>query len=102
MAQFLEQASFFHGGIKLVGLGLIEIATGGEYLKFCGVSHWQKWILGCLFTAFGGLSSMAQTFGVIRKTDLSQKEYIVAKVHHSILAAVGGFFLIFFQICGIL
>jgi sporulation integral membrane protein YlbJ len=98
MAHFMEQASFFHGGIKLAGLGLIEIATGGEYLKSCVIPAWQKWILGCVFTAFGGLSSVAQTFGVIRKTDLSQREYITAKILHSLLAAGCGFLLWFFYI----
>jgi sporulation integral membrane protein YlbJ len=95
MAKFLEQGSFFHGSVKLVGLGLIEIATGGEYLKNCVAPVWQKWILACIFAAFGGLSGVAQTFGVIRKTDLSRREYVVAKVTHSLLAAVCGIFFIF-------
>jgi sporulation integral membrane protein YlbJ len=94
MAKFLEQGSFFHGSVKLVGLGLIEIATGGEYLKSCVAPVWQKWILACIFAAFGGLSGVAQTFGVIRKTDLSRREYVVAKVTHSLLAAVCGILVI--------
>lgn len=94
MAQFLEKALPCHQSIKLLGLGIIEITTGGEYLKSYEALAWQKWILAAAFAAFGGLSSVAQTFSVLHETDLSMKKYLIAKVWHSLLAAlIAGLFL---------
>lgn len=87
IAQFVEKAVPCHATIKLVGLGVIEITTGGEYLKVYDAPVWQKWILGAAISAFGGLSSVAQTFSVLQGTDLSISRYLFSKVCHSILAA---------------
>jgi hypothetical protein len=94
MAQFIEKSGLLHGMVKLVGLGLIEITTGGEYIKAVSALVWQKWLLGCLFAAFGGLSSVAQTFSVIQKTDLSMGQYLAAKVWHCLLAVTLGTFVL--------
>lgn len=95
MAQFVEKALPCHQSVKLLGLGIIEITTGGEYLKAYEALAWQKWILAAAFAAFGGFSSVAQTFSVLHETDLSMKNYLIAKVWHSLLAAlIAGLFLL--------
>lgn len=86
LAQFVEKALPCPPAIKLFGLGLIEITTGGGELRAYDALPWQKWILAAAFAAFGGLSSVAQTSSVLQGTDLSMRRYLTAKLWHSVLA----------------
>ncbi len=102
LAEFVEKALPCHRTIKLFGLGLIEITTGGEYLKLYNAAAWQKWILGCAFSAFGGLSSVAQSYSVLQGTDLSIRRYLAAKAWHFVLAAaIAALFVVWGTISGL-
>lgn len=72
---------------KVTVLGIIEITTGGEYLRGFLKDSTQIWILGSAFCAFGGLSSIAQTSSVLQGSGLSMKKYILAKITHALFAA---------------
>lgn len=72
-------SSFFTGGIGC----LLEI-TGGIGLLKAQAPYWALCIL-----PFGGLSCIAQTYSMIRDTDLSITEYIM---HKMILTAVTVFY----------
>lgn len=93
LAEFVEQvvpgqgSGSVAGLIKMLGLGMIEITTGGEYLKNATCSSGWTWILGAGFCAFGGLSSVAQTSSVIRDSGLSVKKYLCAKLKHGLITS---------------
>ncbi len=87
-AQLVEELLRIPAIAKMLGLGIIEITTGGEYVKAMDISLTEKWIAGCLFCGFGGFSSIAQTASVLQGSGLSIKRYIVAKIGHAFMAAV--------------
>lgn len=87
LAQLVEEISFLPAVAKMFGLGIIEITTGGEYIKAMDISLAEKWIAGCIFCGFGGFSSIAQTTSVLQGSGLSLKKYIAAKIGHAVIAA---------------
>lgn len=88
LAQLVEELLPLSIPVKVAGLGIIEITTGGEYLKNFVTDYTQVWIFGAVFCAFGGFSSIAQTASVIQGSGLSVKKYILAKVCHALFAGV--------------
>lgn len=86
LAEFVEKIVPCHAFAKMMGLGIIEITTGGEYLKAYPMAEELKWIFACGFSAFGGFSSVAQTYSVLQGTDLSIAGYLKAKLTHVFLA----------------
>lgn len=87
LAQLVEELSLLPLPVKMAGLGIIEITTGGECLRSFITDSTQIWILGASICAFGGLSSIAQTASVLQGSGLSVKKYILAKATHALLAA---------------
>lgn len=73
---------------QLAGAGIIEITTGGEVLAGAGIPLYAKCVLASAFCAFGGMSSVAQTSGVIIGTRLSTRKYVFAKLRQAFIAAV--------------
>lgn len=59
--------------------GFTEITTGIKVTAVSGLNRSVQLILMSTMTAFGGLSGMAQTFGVIEGTGISRKKYICCK-----------------------
>lgn len=86
LAEFVEKILPCHAFMKMIGLGMIEITTGGEYLKAYPMKEEGKWLFACAFSAFGGFSSAAQTYSVLQGTKLSVAGYLKAKVTHVLLA----------------
>lgn len=72
---------------KTAGLGIIELTTGGEYIRNLLNNSLQIWILGAAVCAFGGLSSIAQTSSVLQGSGLSLKKYFLAKLCQTLIAA---------------
>lgn len=87
MAQMTEELLPLPVICKAIGLGAIEITTGGAYLKEEIVNPFTLWVLGAAISAFGGFSSIAQTFGVLQGSGISARHYILAKVGHALIAA---------------
>ncbi len=73
--------------VQLAGAGIIEITTGGEILAGADTTLYVKCILASAFCAFGGMSSVAQTLGVIIGTGISGRKYIFAKLRQAFIAA---------------
>lgn len=94
LAEFVEQIVPCHAFAKMIGLGVIEITTGGEYLKAYPMIPELKWIFACGFAAFGGFSSVAQTYSVLQGTELSVAGYLRAKLTHVFLAVLTAVFLV--------
>lgn len=97
LAQLVEELLPLSTGFKVVGLGMIEITTGGEYIRRFVENPFWSWLVGSVFCAFGGFSSVAQTASVIQGSGLSIRQYIQAKFGHAclagVLAAIVGYFL---------
>ena len=74
--------------IKLVGYGILEITTGGEAVALSDFTPLIKKSVISGICAFGGLSSVAQTSGVLVGTDLSIKKYLTQKIRQGIIAFI--------------
>jgi hypothetical protein len=74
------------GVIKLLILGLLEITTGIHYISQSSLLSDAKIVLIITITAFGGLSSLAQTKSVIGDYGLSIKTYLKYKFVNCIAA----------------
>lgn len=72
---------------RLVLTGFTELTNGIGMLPASGLDQKTQYILAMAFTAFGGLSGIAQTSSMICGTGLSLKKYCLAKL---LLTAVSG------------
>ena len=76
--------------IKYIGIGVLEITTGGALFARLTIEEWLRGGIFLGLCAFGGLSSVAQTASVLSDTDLSIKNYILAKIRQMVIAFVLG------------
>lgn len=67
-------------------IGFLEITTGASAMGFASFSTAQKIVLTTALTAFGGLSSHAQTLSVIMNSGLSIKKYFIYKCINASIA----------------
>lgn len=74
--------------LKTVGIGVIELTNGIHYLSSTALSLESKYVLAMVFTAFGGLSGIAQTSAMIKDTGLSMKKYIGTKLILCIITGI--------------
>lgn len=65
--------------LRLILTGVTEITNGINLLPLLVASHKWQYILAMGFTAFGGLSGIAQTSSMIKDTGLSLKRYCILK-----------------------
>lgn len=63
----------------LLATGILELTNGIDCLSAYSGSLQMKYILAMAFTAFGGLSGIAQTSSMIRDTSLSIRHYCILK-----------------------
>lgn len=75
--------------------GVFEVSTGAMQLAendiLSEISFFMtdvKIILTIWFCAFGGISSVAQTYSVLSGTDLSIKKYVAAKIRQGFIAVI--------------
>ena len=81
--------------IGCVAAGITEVSTGAMQLakikilkhSLFFITDIKIWTVIAL-CAFGGISSVAQTYSVISETDLSIKDYVSAKVRQAFIAVV--------------
>ena len=73
--------------LTLILTGMVEITNGIAMLPDSGLPQSVQYVLAVVYTAFGGLSGIAQTSSMIRDTPLSIKHYCIAKL---LLAACCG------------
>lgn len=87
LAQLVSELLQVSAIIKYIGIGILEITTGGAVIsEMCTGEKAMKSILVAL-CAFGGLSSIAQTASVLAGTDLSTGKYLLAKIRQAVIAA---------------
>lgn len=76
--------------IKYIGIGVLEITTGGALFARLTMAEWLRGGIFLGLCAFGGLSSVAQSASVLSDTDLSVKRYVLAKCRQMVIAFVLG------------
>ena len=79
--------------LKIILTGLTEITNGIHYLTYTDLSKEYRYILAMAFTAFGGISGLAQTSSMVKDTKLSMKKYICFKLLLTIISATLAFVL---------
>lgn len=65
--------------VKLLLTGMTEITNGISLLSTSQINKCDQYILAMTFTAFGGLSGIAQTSSMTKDTGLSLKKYCILK-----------------------
>lgn len=82
--------------LKYVGIGFLEITTGGMFFSKATIDPWLKYSIFAGLCAFGGISSVFQTASVLEGTGLSVKEYVFAKLRQCVIAFLlsAGWFLL--------
>lgn len=66
--------------LLLIITGFTEITTGIQQLGQSNLSIRLQYILAMTFTAFGGISGLAQTSSMVKGTVLSMKKYLLQKL----------------------
>ena len=74
--------------INLMLCGFIEITNGIKAVSQSSLSPAHRYTLAMAFTAFGGLSGLAQTGSMIKGTSLSIKTYGMFKLIMTVITAV--------------
>ena len=74
--------------LKTGCIGVIELTNGIHYLSSTVMSLESKYVLAMMFTAFGGLSGVAQTSAMIKGTGLSMKKYVMWKLVLCIITGI--------------
>lgn len=74
--------------VRLIAIGLTELTNGIQLLDGAPASDGGRYILAMGFTAFGGLSGIAQTSSMIKDTGLSLKKYCLQKVLFALCSAL--------------
>lgn len=83
-----DVAGCIAAGITEVSTGAMQLA-GNEWLSGIRVIMTDaKTIVTVWLCAFGGISSVAQTYSVLSGTDLSIKKYVIAKIRQGFIAVI--------------
>ena len=83
-----DVAGCIAAGITEVSTGAMQLA-GNEWLSGIRVIMTDaKTIVTVWLCAFGGISSVAQTYSVLSGTDLSIKKYMIAKIRQGFIAVI--------------
>lgn len=88
LAQILSELLPVSDIIKYIGIGILEITTGGAVISKLAMEEWLRNALLAGLCAFGGLSSVAQTASVLTGTDLQMKAYMGAKLRQAVIATL--------------
>lgn len=74
--------------LKLCCIGFTELTNGIDTLSKTTMTKESQFVFAMIFTAFGGLSGIAQTSAMIKDTGLSMKKYCFLKVVLTIITGL--------------
>lgn len=74
--------------IKAAAVGFIEITNGIQFTALTTLPIRQKYLLCVAFTAFGGLSGLAQTSSMVAESRLPMKNYVIIKTVLCIISVI--------------
>lgn len=87
---FLSFSEQFFSGI--LG-GFLEMTNGAFLLSTAPDSLPARLTASCMLVAFGGLSILCQTFGILKNVPIKKSRYIVAKICNSLFSGIFFYFL---------
>lgn len=73
--------------------GILEMTNGAFLLSTAPDALSVRLTASCMLVAFGGISILCQTFGILKNVPIKKSRYIAAKVCNSILSGIFFFFL---------
>ena len=73
---------------KLCFIGITELTNGIHAISHTSMTKGSQYVLAMIFTAFGGLSGIAQTSAMIKDTGLSIKRYCFIKAVLTIITGL--------------
>lgn len=88
LAEIALHLTFIPALLRYFIIGFLEITTGTAAIGIAHFTFAQKIVLTNALTAFGGLSSHAQTYSVIMNSGLSIKKYFLFKCMNACVAGV--------------
>lgn len=88
LAEILSSVTALPSCIRYFLIGFLEITTGAAALSAAPMIFLKKIILTNFLTAFGGLSSQAQTYSVLIHSGLSIRTYFIFKIVSGCFAAL--------------
>ena len=88
LAEIVLHITFIPKTFRYFLIGFLEITTGSAAISFAQFSFTKKIVLTNALTAFGGLSSHAQTYSVIIHSGLSIKKYFLFKCINAGIAGI--------------
>ncbi len=94
LTQFLLRLPLPVPGIKMLLAGILEITSGIPVIAANTPSFPASFVLILACTAFGGLSGIAQTGGIVKKYGFSMKTYTLCKALQAVMAGLLGWLLI--------
>lgn len=68
--------------------GILEMTNGTFLLSSAPDSLYLRLTASCMLVAFGGLSILCQTFGVLRNVPIKKSRYIAAKICNCIFSGI--------------
>lgn len=74
--------------VKLCFIGITELTNGIHAISHTSMTKGSQYVLAMIFTAFGGLSGIAQTSAMIKDTGLSIKRYCFIKAVLTIITGL--------------
>ena len=80
--------------LKIGCIGFTELTNGIDFLSSTNLTPESQYPLAMIFTAFGGLSGIAQTSAMIKDTGLSMKKYLYWKLVLCIITGILAFIVI--------
>lgn len=83
------------GSFRAILSCILEITTGLDQLRQTVLTQNIKFLLAVIFTAFGGLSGLAQTQSVFGTSGLTLTSYLKAKLLNAAIAALLGVLFVF-------
>ena len=95
LSAYIQSMPIHNELIKCIIAGTLEITTGIDCIGKAGFSMELKKLLACTFTAFGGISCIAQTQSIIQKSGFSIKKYIYHKLIITLLTVFMAYFMIY-------
>lgn len=81
--------------IRISCIGFTELTTGIHTLCISSLSPALKYVLAMIYTAFGGLSGLAQTSTMVKDTCLSMKKYIFWKLILCMITGVLAYYIMY-------
>lgn len=74
--------------VKICCIGFTELTNGIYALSKSSLPLEMQYILAMIFTAFGGISGLAQTSAMVKDTGLSMKKYLFWKIILCIITGI--------------